>query len=130
MRIANLIRMKEFFREYTVRVWVGVNMSSDKYRELNKSVTRKCIEFYARCQKYRNNASYDEERQKKQVKNKFVKKREKALNSDAQQVRDYARKFAINKERSDMEKLQKQIMSLKKLEKRVEKYLETKLEYT
>ena len=38
-----------------------------------------------------------------------------------QQVRNYARKFEINEERSDIEKLKKWIMNLKKLERRVEK---------
>ena len=38
-----------------------------------------------------------------------------------QQVRDYARKFEINKERSNVEKLKKWIINLKKLERRVGK---------
>ena len=96
-------------------------MSSDKYRKLNKIVVRKCMEFYVKCWKHRNEAYYDAERQKEQIKKWFLKEREKALNSDMQQVRNYVRKFEINEERSDVEKLKKWIMNLKKLERRVEK---------
>ena len=46
------------------------------------------------------------------MKNWFMKEREKAMNSDMQQVRDYVRKFAINEERSNVEKLKKWIMNL------------------
>ena len=44
----NLIGMKELFRGYVVRVWIGADMSSDKYRKLNKIIVRKCVEFYVK----------------------------------------------------------------------------------
>ena len=50
-----------------------------------------------------------------------MKEREKTINSNIYQVRDYVRKFIINEERSNAEILKKQIMNFKKLEKRVKK---------
>ena len=98
-------------------------MSSNKYRKLNKIIVRKCMEFYGKCWKHRNEAYHDAERQKERIKKWFLKEREKAVNSDMQQVRNYVRKFEINEERSDVEKLKKWIMNLKKLERRIEKVL-------
>ena len=44
-----LLGIKELFQGYVVKVWIGVNISSDKYRKLNKIVVRKCVEFYVKC---------------------------------------------------------------------------------
>ena len=57
-----LIGMKELFRGYIVKVWFGININSDIYRALNKVVVRKCVEFYVKCWKYRNEAYHDIEK--------------------------------------------------------------------
>ena len=64
----HLIRMKELFRGYLVVVWQGTNINSDKYRELNKIVVRKYVEFYIKYWKYRNELYHDEEKQRERIK--------------------------------------------------------------
>ena len=64
----SLIGMKELFRGYVMVVWEGTDLNSKKYRVLNKIVVKKCVEFYVKCWKYRNEIYYDEEKQKERVK--------------------------------------------------------------
>ena len=115
--------MKELFRGYVVKVWFGINMNSDIYRALNKVVVKKCVEFYVKYWKHRNEAYHDTEKQKKRIKSWLTKEKEKAVNSVNLQVREYVKKFKIDEERSDIEKMKKWIMNLKKLQKKVEKFL-------
>ena len=63
----------------------------------------------------------NKERQQKQIKSWLMQEKEKAENSENWQVREYVKKFAINEERSDVEKMKKWIMNLKKLKMKVEK---------
>ena len=105
-------------------------MSSKKYRKLNIIVVRKCMEFYIKCYKHRNDAYHNADRQKERIKNYVIKERENSMNSNIHQVRDYVRKFAINEEKSNVEKFKKWIMNLKKLKKDSKRYLEMTLEDT
>ena len=118
--------MTELFRGYVVKVWFETdwfetNFSSDVYRTLNKIVVRKCVEFYVKCWKHRNEAYHDDEKQKKRIKMWLTNEKEKARNSVNLQVREYVKKFEIDEEKSDVEKMKKWIMNLKKLQIKVEK---------
>ena len=54
--------MRELFQGYIVVVWEGTDINIDKYRVLNKIVVKKCVEFYVKCWKYRNEAYHDTEK--------------------------------------------------------------------
>ena len=116
-----LIGMKDLFRGCIVKVWFGIDMSSDIHRSANKVIVRKCVEFYAKCWKHRNEAYHDKEKQKIRIKNWLRKEKEMAMQSENAQVREYANVFKINEDRSDIEKIKKWIMNLKKLQSKVEK---------
>jgi len=51
----------------------------------------------------------------------LTNEKEKARNSVNLQVREYVKKFEIDEEKSDVEKMKKWIMNLKKLQTKVEK---------
>ena len=53
------VGMQELFRGYVAVVWEGTNLNSKKYRMLNKIVAKKCVEFYMKYWKERNEADYD-----------------------------------------------------------------------
>ena len=76
--------MKELFRGYIVVVWEGTNINSDKYKVLNKIVVQKCMEFYVKCQKYRNEIYHNKEKQNDRVKKWYEKEKERAQNSEMQ----------------------------------------------
>ena len=113
--------MSELFRGHVVKLWFDTDMRSDVHRSLNKIVVRKCVEFYYKCWKHRNEAHHDAEKQKIRIRKWLVNKREMARNSVNLQVREHAKKFEIDEENSDIEKMKKWILNLKKMKTKVEK---------
>ena len=74
--------MRELFRGYVVVVQEGTNINSNKYRVLNKIVAKKCVEFYVKCWKKRNEIYYDKEKQKVRIKKQYKNKMNRVKNSD------------------------------------------------
>ena len=60
----HMVGMINLFRGFTVKVWKGVNFNQDKYRTLNKILTKHCIMYYTKCWKDRNDHFHNEEKQK------------------------------------------------------------------
>ena len=100
---------------------MSTNAHEGKYRTLNKIVVRKCVEFYVECWKHRNEVYHDNDKQKERLRNWVIKEKESAVRSENAQVREYVRKFAINEEQSEVDKMKKWILNLKKLKTKVEK---------
>ena len=96
-------------------------MSSKEHRKLNKIAAKYCAEYYVKCQKCRNEACHSNNKQIERIKNWLKKEREEALNSKMQQVKERARKFATDEEQSEVNKMKKWIMNLKKIKTKVEK---------
>ena len=113
--------MNELFRGYVVVVWEGTNITSNKYRVLNAIVVRKCIEFYMKCQIHRNKTYHDEEKQKERIIKQYQNKKERAENSDMQQVKEYVKKFTINIKWCSIETIKTWIKNLKIIEKKIRK---------
>ena len=109
--------MNEPFQGYVVKAQIGTNMNSDMCQSLNKVVVRKCDEFYANRQKHRNKTCHDAERQEKRIKSQLKKE---ARNSTNLQTRECVKKFAIDEERSDIEKMKKWTLNLKKMKMKLE----------
>ena len=113
--------MKELFRGYVVVVCEGTDINSDKYRVLNKIVAKKCMEFYVKCWKKRNEIYHNEEKQKVRIKKWYKNEMNRAKNSDVKQVRDYTQKFKINEECCSSETMKIWIKNLKVIEKKIGK---------
>ena len=64
----HLVGMQELFRGYVVVVWEGTELRSKKYSVLNKIIAKKCMEFYVKCWKQRNEILYDENKQREYIK--------------------------------------------------------------
>ena len=62
-----MVGMANLFRGYTVKVWKGVKFHKDKYRKLNKILTKYFIMYYTKCWKDRNDHLHNEEKQKERV---------------------------------------------------------------
>ena len=118
-----LVGIQELFRGYVIVVWEGIELSSKKYSILNEIVAKKCMEFYVKCWKQRNEILYDENKQRECVKKWYEKEKERAEKSDINQVREFAKKFKINIEQYNIDTIKKLIMNLKKIEKKVESVL-------
>ena len=116
-----IIGMNELFRGCIVKDWMGANAQEDKHRTLNEIVVRKCVEFYAECWKHRNEVCHDNDKQKERLRKWVIKEKESAVRSENVQVREYVRKFAINEEQSDADKMKKWIQNVKKLKTKIEK---------
>ena len=54
--------MLALFRGCIIIDWEGTNFKSIKYRKLNKIIAQKCIEYYNKYWKHRNNEYYNEEK--------------------------------------------------------------------
>ena len=54
-----MIGIKELFRGCIVKAQTGVDMNYDKHRKLNKIVVRERVEYYAKCQKHKNEAGHN-----------------------------------------------------------------------
>ena len=93
----SLIGMKDLFRGHIVKMWFGIDICSNICRSANKVVVRKCVKFYAKCQKHQNEAYYDKEKQKIRIKNWLRKEKEMAMQSENAQVREYANVFKTMK---------------------------------
>ena len=100
-----LIGVKELFRGHVVKAQKGVNMNSSEHKKLNKVAAKYCVDYYVKCWKHRNEACYDTNKQKERIKNWLQKERKEASNTETQQVKDYARKFKIDKERCNVDKI-------------------------
>ena len=114
-----LVGMKELFRGYVVVDWEGTEITNDKFRVLNVIVAKKCIEFYTKYWKHRNEAYHDGEKQRLRIKKWFLNERENALNSRKVQIKQYATKFDIDSERSSVETMKIWIKNKKILEKKI-----------
>ena len=111
--------MNELFHRYVVVVWEGTNITSDKYRVLNDIVVRKCVKFYMKCWRHRNEVYHDEEKQKERIIKWYQNEKERAENSDMQQVKEYVKKFTINIERCSIKMIKTWIKNLKIIEKKI-----------
>ena len=58
--------MKDLFQGYIVKIWKGMNLSSEKYTELNKIVVKHYVKYYNKCQNYRNKYYNDAENREKE----------------------------------------------------------------
>ena len=74
--------MKELFRGYVVVVQEGTDLNSRKYRTLNKIVAKKCIEFYMKCWKDRNEIYYDESKQRQRIMAWYKNEKERTYSSN------------------------------------------------
>ena len=82
----HLVGMKELFRGYVVIDWEGTDLSNDRFRVLNQIVVRKCVEYYTKCWKHRNEAYHDVEKQRARITQWFKNERDRALNSRITQL--------------------------------------------
>ena len=78
---------------------------------------KKCIEFYLKFWKKRNKMCHNEQKQKERMKKQHVNELNRAENSEIKQMRDYAQKFKINKDRCSIETIKAQTNNLKKLKR-------------
>ena len=116
-----IIGINELFRGYVVKDWMSANEHEEKHRTLNKIVVRKCVEFYVECWKHRNEVCHDNDKQKERLRNWVTKEKESAVRSENAQVREYVRKFVINEKQSEVDKMKKWMLNLKKLKTKIEK---------
>ena len=79
-----------------VIVWEGADLNSKKYSVLNRIVVKKCMEFYVKCQKDRNEIFHDENKQRICMIEWYEKEKLRAENSNKNQVRLYMKMFKIN----------------------------------
>ena len=113
--------MQELFRGYVAVVWEGTNLNSKKYRTLNKIVPKKCIEFYMKCQKERNEAYHDECKQRQRITEWYKKVKNSAENSNKNQMRMYVKKYKINVQQYTLGTIKRQINNIKEFERKIEK---------
>ena len=116
----HLIGMKELFRGCVVKMWEGTNANCNKYKVLNKIVVRRCAECYVKCWKNRNDAYYDEDRQKERIKKWYKNEFRSAENSENEQIREYAKRFKINEDRCSSKSIKTWIMNLRVIEKKMD----------
>ena len=74
-----------------------------------------------KCQRHRNEVYYNEEGQKQRITKWYQNEKERAENSEIQQVKEYAKKFAINIEQCSSETIKIWIKNLKIIEKKIQK---------
>ena len=86
---------QELFRGHVVIDWEGTNLNEIKHKTLNKIIARKCVEFYMKCWKERNNDYHDENKQRKRTLKWYEKIKIKAENSNETQMRLYVKKHEI-----------------------------------
>ena len=97
--------MKELFRRCTVKAWKGVHFSTIKYREVNKIVVIKCVEYYVKCWKHRNEYMHDENKQRERVIEWHKNVNSKIENSEMTQLKIYVRRYKINLQHSATDKI-------------------------
>ena len=115
------VGMKELFRGYVIRDWMGINFSTKKYRHVNKIIASECVYFYDRCWKHRNEAQHDESKQKERMKRWYEKEKDRGLRSNMRQIRMHVDKCKIDENRCNSDACKRWIMNLKAIEKKVEK---------
>ena len=115
------VGMKELFRGYVIRDWMGLNFSTKKYRYVNKIIVSECVCFYDRCWKHRNEAQHDESKQKERMKRWCEKEKERGMRSNMRQIRMFVEKCKIDENRCDSDAYKRWIMNLKAIERKVEK---------
>ena len=81
------VGMQELFRGHVVIDWEGTNLKNEKYKKLNRTSVKRCVEHYDKCWKHRNKEHHDEEKQKKILIKWCDKVKIKAENSDDVQLR-------------------------------------------
>jgi len=115
------VGMKELFRGYVVIDWEGTNLRTKKYKELNKIIVKRCVQYYDECWKHRNEEYHNEEKQRKRIITWYERVRKKAENSNDNQIRMYVNKKVLDVERSKTDTIKRWIYNLKEFEKRMEK---------
>jgi len=114
------IGMKELFRGYIVQVWNGVQLNSVKYHELNRIVVRKCVEYYVKCWKERNEESRNEIKQRERVIRWYKNTLDMVGTSSDAELRKYVDKHHINIEQSNTESIRKWILNIKVFKRKLE----------
>jgi len=115
------IGMKELFRGYIVQVWQGVEFNNVKYHELNRIVVRKCVEYYVKCWKERNEENRNEPKQRDRMKKWYANTIEMIKASNDGELQKYADKHQINIDQSNTETIRKWILNLKSFKRKLEK---------
>ena len=91
------------------------------YKKLNRISVKRCVEYYDKCWKHRNNEYHDEEKQRKRLIKWYEKVKRKAENSDDRQLRMHGEKREINVNRCKNDTIKRWIYNTKEFEKRMEK---------
>ena len=115
------VGMQELFRRYIVIDWERTNFGNKKYKDLNKIIVKRCVEFYDACWKHRNDEYHNEEKQKKKLRDWYEKVKAKAENSDDTQIKLYVCKKRIDIDKCNNETIKRWLYNLKEFEKRIEK---------
>ena len=74
------IRIKQLFRGFIIKNWLGMNFNTIKYYNMNKVVVSMCVLHYNKCQKYNNEAMNDKEYQIQRIKIQYKNERINAIN--------------------------------------------------
>jgi len=101
------VGMKELFRGYIVKVWFGTQFNSLKYHNLNKIIAKKCVEYYLKCWKERNEEYKNEEKQRQRIINWYRNILEMVEKGGDTQLRKYVQKHQIDVEHCRTESIRK-----------------------
>ena len=117
-----MIRMKELFRGYVIKVQKGVDFSQSKYKILNKILSKHCILYYQKCWKHRNDQYHNEDEQKRRA---IAQKRDierYVETNESINVRNFMRQINIGAQQSSSKMILKWIYNMKNVMKSVEKF--------
>ena len=80
------VGMQKLFCGYVVIDWEGTNLNITKHKKLNKTIVRKCVEFYVKCWKERNEEHHNDDKQRNRLMKWYEKIKLKAENSNQRQM--------------------------------------------
>ena len=116
-----IIRMKDLFRGYVVKVQKGINFSSKKYTKLNKIVIKHCVKYYNKCWNYRNKYYHNDEKQKERIIKQYKNIKRHVEDIEPLQVRIFIRRNKLNLQNSLIEIITRWVYNVKEIIKKVSK---------
>ena len=101
--------------------WEGTNLNATKYKKLNKIIVRKCVEFYVKCWKERNEEYHNDDKQRNRIMKWYEKIKLKAENSNQRQMRLCVKKNEIKVQQCRTETIKRWMHNVKEFEKKIDK---------
>ena len=115
------VGMQELFRGHVAIDWEGTNLNTNKFKKLNKIIVRKCVEFYVKCWKERNEEHHNDDKQRNRLMKWYEKIKVKAENSNQRQMRSHVIKNDIKVQQCRTETIKRWTCNVKEFEKKIDK---------